>query len=182
MAGRLQSVSLASVALAIVIVTACGGDDEPSVTSTPTPTATRTASTTNTPAVTPTLSIEEEVGTAYLAYWDAYAQAVLNLDTGLVEGSAAGEELASIRAEIETLQADGVALRVVVAHDFLVVPTSETAATVVDEVTNNSFYVNPVTKDPPEAEGSGELTRYTFFLERAGERWVVTRGLREEVD
>ena len=37
--------------------------------------------------------IADEVAEAYLAYWDAYAEAVLNLDASLVEGFAAGEEL-----------------------------------------------------------------------------------------
>lgn len=175
-------VLLTAAALIVVLLAACGDDDEPESTATPTAALTQTASPTNTPEITPTPSIEEDVEAAYLAYWDAYSEAVLNLDVSLVEGFAAGEELDSIREEIEQLRADGVALRVVVEHDFLVIPTSEAAATVVDEVTNNSFFVDPVTKDPPEAEGSGEVIRYTFFLEPVDGRWVVVRGQRENVD
>lgn len=177
-----RRVLFAVAVLAGALLVACGDGDDPAGTPTATPTATQAASPTNTPATTPGPPVEEEVSSAYLAYWDAYSEAVLNLDASLVEGFAMGEELESIRDEIDQLQADGIALRVVVEHDFLVIVTSETAATVVDEVTNDSFYVDPVTKDPPEAEGSGEVIRYTYFLESIDGRWLVTRGQRESVD
>ena len=172
-------VALAIAALAVVLFAACGDDDEPA-TATVTPTATSTPSPTSsaTATATPTPSIEDEVTEAYLAYWDAYSEAVLNLDISLVEGFAVGEELEGIRDEIETLRSDGVALRVVVEHDLFVVSTSQAEATIVDEVTNNSFYVDAVTKDPPQAEGGGEVLRYTFFMESDSGRWFVTRGLR----
>ena len=176
-AGR--GVLLATAALVAVLLVACGGDDDPTSTPTPIVAATQTSSPTHTAQATPTPSVEDEVAAAYLAYWDAYGEAVLNLDASLVQGFAAGEELQSIRDEIEQLEADGVALRVVVEHDFLVIPTSEMTATVVDEVTNNSFYVDPVTKDPPEAEGSGDVLRDTVFMEKVDGRWVAVRSQRD---
>jgi len=178
----LPSLLLVVALLPAALFSACGDGGEPESTPTSTATSTQTGSPTNTPALGPTPSVEEEVEAAYLAYWDAYSEAVLNLDPSLVEDFAAGEELESIRQEIEQLRTDGVALRVVVEHDLLVIPTSETAATVVDEAVNNSFFVDPVTKDPPEAEGSGEVIRYTFFLEPQEGRWVVVRGERASVE
>ena len=175
-------VALAIAALATVLVAACGGDDEPATaTATVTPTATPTPSPASsaTATATPTSSIEDEVAAAYLAYWDAYSEAVLNLDISLVEGFAIGEELEGIREEIETMRTNGVAFRVVVEHDFLVVLTSSVAATVIDEYVNNSFYVDAATKNPPRADGSGEVLRDTVFMEFLDGRWVAARSLRD---
>ena len=169
-------------AIAAIALTACGGGD---ASPTPTPTATVVASPTVTPTEPPataTPSLEEiadEVAEAYLAYWDAYAEAVLNLDASLVEGFAAGEELESIRAEIEELRAEGVAMRVVVEHDVAVADATSTDAIVIDELVNNSFTVDPETKEPPEAEGSGNALRDTVRLELIDGRWVVVSGTRE---
>ena len=71
------------------------------------------------------------------------------------------------------------ALRVVVEHDLLVVVTSPASAVVVDRITNRSFYVDPVSKQPPRAEGGGEVLRDTVFMEKAGERWIATGSQRE---
>ena len=168
--------------IAMIVLAACGGGD---ASPTPTPTATVAASPTVTPTEPPataTPSLEEiadEVAEAYLAYWDAYAEAVLNLDASLVEGFAAGEELESIREEIEELRAEGVAMRVVVEHDFAVVDVTSTDAIVIDELVNNSFTVDPETKEPSEAEGSGNALRDTVRLELIDGRWVVVSGTRE---
>ena len=188
---------LASVLVAAALATAAlavrGGGPEPGVraeavapaaakpspAAAPAATAAPVPAGTPTPAPAPAPSVEEEVGAAYLAYWDAYARAALHLDASLVEGVAAGEELRRIRGEIAALRAQGVALRVVVEHDPLVVVTSASSAVVVDHVTNGSFYVDPVSLEPPRAEGGGEVLRDTVFMERRGERWVVTGSRRE---
>lgn len=168
-------------AIATIVLAACGGGDaSPTPMPTPTPTVAASPAVTPTePPVTATPSLEEmadEVAEAYLAYWDAYAEAVLNLDTSLVEGFAAGEELESIRGEIEELRAEGVAMRVVVEHDFAVVDVTSTDAIVIDELVNNSFYVDPETKEPSEGQGSGEVLQYTFLMELIDGRWMVVSG------
>ena len=137
------------------------------------------ATATTTPLPAPAPSVEAGVEAAYLAYWDAYALAALHLDASLAEGFASGEELRRIRDEIAALRESGVALRVVVEHDLLVVVTSPASAVVVDRITNRSFYVDPVTRQPPRAEGGGEELRDTVFMEKAGERWIATGSQRE---
>lgn len=171
-------------AIATIVLAACGGDASP----TPTPTATVAASPTVTPTEPPataTPSLEEiadEVAEAYLAYLDAYAEAVLHLDIALVEGFAAGDELESIREEIEMLRADGVALRVVAEHDVTVIDVTGDTALVADEIVDNTFYVDARTLEPPEAEGSGDTYRDLVTLERIDGRWLVTSGARDRGD
>lgn len=173
-----------AVALAAITVGACGdGNGEPTATATATVTVTvPTPTATSEPTETPAASIEDEVAEAYLAHWDAYADAVLNLDISLVEDYATGEELEAIRSEIEQLRADGVALRVVVEHDFVVASVEDSRAVVLDEIVSNSFYVDPETKQPDEGEGSGDVLRYATHLERIDERWIVARVEQERSD
>jgi len=169
----------------VAFMVGCRGDGDES-TPAPSPTATVTSSASPTQTATPTtVSLDaqrEEVREAYLAYWDAYAAAVLELDVSLVEDYATGEELEGIRQEIEDYRADGVAARIRVEHDFEVVSVSDTAAVVIDEYVNNSFYVDAKTKLPEDAPGTGEVIRDTVHLEKANGHWVVVRGSRERSD
>jgi hypothetical protein len=143
----------------------------------PTPTPAVTATTEAMP--TPTPSVEEEVSEAYLRYWDAYSDALFELDATLAQDVASGEELDRIREEIEGLRSQGLALKTVVEHDFVLVEASEESATLLDEIVNNSFYIDAETKEPPQAEGSGEVLRDTFYLEKIDGHWMVVRSTRQ---
>ena len=159
------------------LAAACGGDDAD-----PTPTATAAADPSSTPTSQQPTSTPDpgaEVITAYLRYWELYAEAVLNLDRSVLIGVASEEELQQVQEEIETLRADGVALRVVIEHRPTVIELTDTTATVFDEMTNNSFYVDPETLQPEEGEGSGETLRDTFFLEKVDGQWIVIRSIRQ---
>ena len=162
---------------AVLPLAACGGDDDAS--DTPTPDASPAATATGTAPATATVSIEDEVIESYLAYWDRYAAAVLDLNADLVADLAGPEELARVQGEVEMLRTQGVALRVVIEHNPVVVESSDSTAVVYDEMTNNSFYVDPVTKEPPEAEGTGEMLKDTFFLEKVDGQWTVIRSVRQ---
>ncbi len=159
---RAGAVAVGIVCAAMLV--ACGGG---SATPSPTPTAEPTATAT---ASAPTASAT--------AYWDAYADAVLHLDITRVERFVSGAELASIREEIEKLRADGVALRVVVEHDFAVIDVTGAVALVEDQIVDNTFYVDAKTLDPPTAAGSGDRYRDLVRLERLDGRWTVTSGAR----
>lgn len=165
-----------ALALLAGLVAACNGDDSSDETSTPSRTNAPTESAS--PQPSPTQPLEEQISEAYLDYWDAYSEALLELDLSLVEDFAGGEQLERIREEIEGFRDQGVALRTVVEHDFIVVEATPTTATVVDEIVNNSFFVDPVTKDPPTAEGSGEMFTDTYQLEKADDQWIVVDGSR----
>lgn len=168
------ALGLACVAL---LLGACNGG---SAEETPTPTASPSATATGTVPPTATVSIGDEVIESYLAYWELYAAAVLDLNADLVADVAGPEELTRVRDEVEKLRAQGVALRVVIEHNPVVVESSNTTAVVYDEMTNNSFYVDPVTKEPPEAQGTGEMLKDTFFLEKVDGQWTVIRSVRQQ--
>src|SRR5450830_1830671 len=91
--------------LVIAILSSCGGGSD----STPTPSATAAPSSTTQSSATP--SIEDEIGGAYLQYWDAYSAALLALDSAPVAQSASGQQLQRIQDEIDGLRAQGVAER-----------------------------------------------------------------------
>jgi hypothetical protein len=173
--------SLASMLVVSALATfACGGASKDSAAqrgSDPTgvsPTVVQSAQ------PTATLTAEDEVLAAYVQYVDAYKQALFELDAKYVDGFAAGTELQSIRQEIDKLRAQGVALNVVLTHNPVVAERTATSAVVVDEMINNSFYVDAKTKQPPVASGSGEVLRNSFRLEKVGNRWVVTQAFRQE--
>lgn len=174
--GRVTKAFTASLLLAM-IAAACRGDDAD-----PTPTATAISNPSPMPTApqpTTTPDAKAEVIAAYLRYWDLYAEAVLNLDHSGLIGAASHEELQQVQEEIETLRAQGVALRVVIEHRPTVIELTATTATVFDEMTNNSFFVDPETHEPPEGEGSGETLVDTFFLEKVDGQWIVVHSIRQ---
>lgn len=180
---------LMCIAIAAIGLVACGsngGEATPTGTSSPTMAPT-TTSTPNPTAATATATpagaeLEAEVAEAYLAYWDAYAEAVLELDLSSMEGFAAGDELERIADEIESLRAGNMAARMVVEHDFVVVHVTETEAVIIDELINNSFTVDPITKLPEQGEGAGTALRDTVHMEVIEGRWVVVSGTRERLE
>ena len=169
---------LGEVIVVTLLLVACNGGGEPTTPAgepspTPSPAATATAE------ATPTPSIEEEATQAYLDYWDAYAQAVWNLDASLMQGFAVGEELQRIQDEIEKLRSQGSAARIRVEHNYVVVDSSPDSVVLFDEITNRSFLVDAETKEPADAPGSGEILRDTFYLEKTGDTWLVVRSTRQ---
>ena len=171
--------TLIGIACAAVLLACGGGSSTPTPAATADPTTPAPTATAAVPTATPSRdALVAEVSAAYLAYWDAYADAVLHLDITRVERFAAGAELESIRQEIETLRSDGVALRVVVEHDFAVIDVTGTVGLVEDQIVDNTFYVDAKTLDPPTAAGSGDTYRDLVRLERLDGRWIVTSGAR----
>ena len=94
-------------------------------------------------------------------------------------GFASGEELRRIRDEIASLGESGVALRVVVEHDLLVVVTSPASAVVVDRITNRSFYVDAVRQAAAAGRGGRRGPPRHRVHGEAGERWIATGSQRE---
>ena len=62
--------------------------------------------------------------------------------------------------------------------NFAVIEATDDSAKIVDDLVNNSFLVDAVTKERRKAEGSGERLQDTFELERVDGNWVVVRSTR----
>lgn len=174
---RFVALQLFLIAVLGAMPLACVGKDGDARTPPPSPVVTSSPTSTATPRAPQ--SLVDEVLEAYMAYWEAYSLALLNLDPAQAEPVAAGEELERIHEEIGTLRSQGVAARVVVQHNSAVVEVSKGSAVIFDEMVDNSFYVDPVTKEPPIASGSGEVLRDLFYLERVDGKWIVVRSVRQ---
>ncbi|MDP2674595.1 MAG: hypothetical protein Q8Q00_06790 [Dehalococcoidia bacterium] len=170
---------LAASGLIALLLAACNGGGGEPTTPAGEPSPRRAPAATATAEATPTPALEDQVSEAYLRYWDAYSDALFELDATLAQGVASGEELDRIREEIDGLRSQGLALKVVVEHNLAVIEASEDSATVFDEVVNNSFFVDAETKEPPQAEGSGEVLQDTFHLEKLDGQWMVVRSTRQ---
>jgi hypothetical protein len=129
-------------------------------------------------APTATPAPQDEVLAAYRRYWEAYSQALLNLDPTLVQAVAAGVRLQRIQEEINELRRRGVAARTNVINNPALVEIDTYSATIYDELINNSFYVDAVTKQPSEASGPGEIVRDTYQLQKIDGVWKVVGSSR----
>ncbi|MGE0538770.1 MAG: hypothetical protein AB7R89_01135 [Dehalococcoidia bacterium] len=128
------------------------------------------------PTATP--APQEEVLAAYHRYWEAYGQALLDLDPTRVQDVAAGDRLQRIQEEINELRRRGVAARTNVINNPVLVEIDTDSATIYDELVNNSFYVDAVTKQPSQASGSGEVVRDTYQLQKIDGVWKVVGSSR----
>ncbi len=126
-----------------------------------------------------TPSRAEEVEQAYLKYWEVYSEAMYTLSTSRLSEVAAGERLGQAIVEVEKLKAQGKAAKIEVEHDFFVFDVTATSAAVHDEYVNNSYAIDPQTKQPVGAPGKSESIVDTYFLERMDGIWKVVRGVRE---
>ena len=77
------------------------------------------------------------------------------------------------------MRSQGLALRVDVSHNFVVVNMTSDSATLYDEITSNSFYVDAQTKEPGQASGSGEILKDTFYFQKISGDWKVVRSTRQ---
>ncbi len=124
--------------------------------------------------------LEAEVGDAYRRYWLLYSEALFTLDTSRLGEVAVDEELSRIKDEVDGFQARARAVRVDVAHNFILVDLTDTAATLHDEITDRSFLIDPVTKEPSRGPDSAHVVKDIFFLKKVDGAWKVTKSLRQE--
>jgi hypothetical protein len=163
------------------LAAACGDDDgdpTPSPTATtanPSPTATVVAQPTATP------DPEAEVLTAYAEYWKVYIEALRNRDDGRLDEVMTGPRLQRGLQEIADLHAQGRAVQLVVDNRPVVLEIRGDLALISDEYENNSYYIDPVTKEPVGATPVGsETLKDLITLQRVDGVWKVRDGVREE--
>jgi Cys-tRNA synthase (O-phospho-L-seryl-tRNA:Cys-tRNA synthase) len=161
--------------LSVAAVVACGGDDD----SDNTPTASAIQSTTASPSTTP--SVEDEVGAAYLNYWDVYTEAVFNLDESRLEEVMTGPQLQRTLEEVSSLRQQNRAAKIDVEHNFVVLNLDLKAGTAVvrDEYANHSSFVDAETKELIGQPAGGEIIEDTYSLTQVGEAWKVEDSVRD---
>jgi len=134
---------------------------------------------TETAEATPTPTIEEEVSEAYLRYWDVYSEGLFDLETSRFDEVMRGPRLERAVDEIESLRQDGRAVKIVVENHPVVVKVEGDEAVVFDEYENDSYLIDPETKEPVGDPGTGEVIRDTVTLTRSGQTWKVLDSVRE---
>lgn len=166
-----------TLALLTAAVVACGGDDDSDESQTPS----LAASVSGTALPSETQSVEDEVGAAYLEYWDVYADAVFDLDGSRLEEVLTGSQLQRTLSEIAALQQRGRAAKIVVEHNFFVAEVDAVAgtATIRDDYTNSSYEVDSETKEMVGNAASGTVVSDTYFLVKEGGTWKVRDGIRQ---
>lgn len=182
-----RSLNHALMICVLTMLSACSGGSNqptPAPTETAAPSGTVTGQTATRPAPSPaaiaaTPAPAQQVLDAYDRYWEACSAALLNLDPTLTQSVAAEGEYDRIEREIADLRARGVALRVVIVRNPLVVEITDGTAIIVDDIVNNSFYVDAATKQPPRGTGSGEVLRDMFYFRRIDGVWKVVRSGRQ---
>jgi hypothetical protein len=140
-----------------------------------------TSSTTSTaPIVDP--QVAEEVGRAYLRYWDVTAQSLRDLDTSNLSQVATDGELAALEKNIEDLRGQGKAIDTVVEHHYYVMWNQGEQAQVVDRYRDGSVFIDPNTKQvlpgeerPQNPEDAPERS-VVYLLQRDGDGWKVVGG------
>ena len=84
-----------------------------------------------------------------------------------------------MREEVEDFRRRGRAVRAVVTHSYLILDTTETAATLYDEIRDSSFLINPVTKQPSEGPDARQLSKDIYYFKKVDGVWKVVRSLRQ---
>ncbi|MDQ6673068.1 MAG: hypothetical protein M3069_20400, partial [Chloroflexota bacterium] len=122
----------------------------PTVPATPTTVSPTSTTPSPTPSALPTVEpiLEEEVGKAYELFWRVRSQALLELDTTHLGEVMDGDYLANVAQRIETLRAEGRAIKTHVVLNYSVISATPEQAEVVDDFQDNSIYVNIGTEDP----------------------------------
>jgi hypothetical protein len=167
----------ASMLLGILLAACNGGppSQEPTPTEAPSPSLG-----TVTVEPTPTASPEETVKEAYLHYWEVYSEALFNLDSSRLSEVMTGPRLERALQEIERLQEQGRAVKIVVENRPVVVQVEGDQAVVLDEYENRSHFIDPETKEPlSEPPATGETIRDRVTLTRVGDTWKVLDTVRE---
>jgi hypothetical protein len=118
-------------------------------------------------------TVEGQIEAAYLASWDAYAEACLSVDVDGLTSFYADEALEYRRADIDGMRTAGRAARCEVEHDYVVEQLGAAVAVVSDNYISHLRLIDPDTgafleADPNIRDGS------VYTLERRGDRWLIT--------
>jgi len=167
---------------AVLPLVACGGDDDASDTPTRDSRTSSPVATTATSVPTTVIpSPEDEVLDAYANYWSVYAAALRDRDASHLAEVMTGPRLDRGLQEVAALEAQGRAIALMVESDPVVLEVRGDQALIADEYQNNSYYIDPETKQPVGATPTApETLKDTVTMQRVDGVWKVRDGVREE--
>ncbi|HLZ26535.1 MAG TPA: hypothetical protein VKV73_04365, partial [Chloroflexota bacterium] len=149
----------------------------PVTTSIPDPTSTAAFSPTPLATVDPSLSAD--VGRAYEMFWHVRSQALLELDTTHLAEVMDGDYLVSIEQLIDALRLEGRAIKTQTTLSYSVISATAESAQVIDDVEDNSIYVNIGTEDPLTSPTADQF-RVLYRLKNFAGAWKVVDSVRSE--
>ncbi len=174
---------LSAVALSLGACSDDGGASEETITTSspettttePTTTAPERPASTTTTAFDPA-TVEGQVEAAYLRSWDVYADAVYNLelDEAALAEIATDPYLSVLIDEIRGRIEDGRAALVHVEHNYTIEALDSETAVVIDAYRNHQRLIDPVTKEPVEADPN-EVIVDSVQLKLINGTWKVAR-------
>ncbi len=127
--------------------------------------------------------VQREVEAAYQRYLDVYAQAVANLDTSHLADVLDGQALQWVTDEVNDLKAQGRPVKVIEDERILLFGrTTDTSATLVDEYTSRSVYMDPATKQPLTRSTPPTRVRQSYEFRKVGGAWKIVDGTRETLN
>lgn len=167
---------------AVLPLVACGGDDDASDTPTRDSRTSSPVATTATSVPTTVIpSPEDEVLDDYANYWSVYAAALRDRDASHLAEVMTGPRLDRGLQEVAALEAQGRAIALMVESDPVVLEVRGDQALIADEYQNNSYYIDPETKQPVGATPTApETLKDTVTMQRVDGVWKVRDGVREE--
>lgn len=118
-----------------------------------------------------------EAVTAYLRAWDVWAEACLTLDPTPLEHAFALPELDRTRTYVQQLGASRRVLQLTAVHHVTILQFDGDTALLLDELTDRSLYLDPVTRRPlpPGAQPTpAGAERVYCRLLRTGSGWRVS--------
>lgn len=123
------------------------------------------------PSPSPT-DVRLETEQAYLRFWEAWAEANLELDPSLLDEVATGEALEALKESVEVQKARNEPVRIRVEHNYEIAIVDENTASVDDRYINHSQRLDPDTMEPIEEDPNVQV-RKTHTLRKVNGQWKV---------
>ena len=124
--------------------------------------------------------LEMEIEAAYLKYLQVYSDAVANLDTSHLQEVLDGQALQWVTDEVNDLKAKGRPGKIIEDDRLTSIAfVTETSASVADEYTSRSVFVDPNTKQPLPRTGPPLRVRQSYDLRKINGVWKIVNGTRE---
>lgn len=146
--------------------------------------ASPTSSTTSSSSGQSTVSIETErqIEEAYRTYLRTYSEAVSRLTTNRLHEVLDGRALQLVTDEVNDLKARGRPVQIVEDERTIAVANvTETSATLIDEYTSRSVYINPTTMQPMPRSGPPTRVRQSYEFRKINGAWKIVDGTRESL-